>query len=473
MLVSTKDGQVIRNLTGGFDKDRGFEYITLPGGLRGNIVPILAWAPIGDRLAYFVRTEKERTLIIENIVSGKTEKRVDLRAVDGPESPTFSPDGKKVAFSAMQNGVQDIFTVDVDSGAIENLTKDATADYAPTFSPDGQSIVYTARIGSADKLFRLDLKTNVKTQLTFGSQDDTAAKFYDDHTVVFTSTAVDPKVTLTPEMAATATSRTSGRSISTPGLLTQWTDTLTGNVSPVVLKQSDGRRSPSSRTTRDDTAFTSFRPDKTPIATASVSDFGGPGPDRRVHGADQPHGHPRQHPPQGRVGKDEPRRPAAHQHRLHDRRQHLRQHGDHVQRRARRQAGQFLRPIGGAVPGRRRSRTRTRSAVCGIRCRDSRPTRSTTARTSKTPARSTIRRSRRSSRATWPNRSRASAAARCRRSIRSTNTRASSSRPGYLHLNEHYTDDTLQAEAVAYQIGDLRLAAASATAACCPSACPS
>src|SRR5262249_53429411 len=48
VLISSKDGEVIRNLTKGFDKDRGFEYISLSGGLRGNLVPILAWSPVGD-----------------------------------------------------------------------------------------------------------------------------------------------------------------------------------------------------------------------------------------------------------------------------------------------------------------------------------------------------------------------------------------------------------------------------------------
>src|ERR671912_1370727 len=36
VLMSTKDGRVIRNLTSGFNKDKGFEYIRTPGGFRNN-----------------------------------------------------------------------------------------------------------------------------------------------------------------------------------------------------------------------------------------------------------------------------------------------------------------------------------------------------------------------------------------------------------------------------------------------------
>ena len=58
ILLSTNDGSVVNNLTSGFNKDRGFEYIRTPGGFRNNAVPWMSWAPTGDRIAYFARTEK-------------------------------------------------------------------------------------------------------------------------------------------------------------------------------------------------------------------------------------------------------------------------------------------------------------------------------------------------------------------------------------------------------------------------------
>ena len=54
VLISAKDGKVIRNLTPGFDQGMGFDYIVTPGS-RWITIPWLAWAPAGDRLAYVVR----------------------------------------------------------------------------------------------------------------------------------------------------------------------------------------------------------------------------------------------------------------------------------------------------------------------------------------------------------------------------------------------------------------------------------
>ena len=104
VLISAKDGQVIRNLTKGFDQSSGFEYLATPGG-RWNSVPWMTWSNQGDRLAYFVRTEKDRSLIVQNVITRKIEYRIPIDTIDSPESPDFSPDGRLIAFSGDRKSV--------------------------------------------------------------------------------------------------------------------------------------------------------------------------------------------------------------------------------------------------------------------------------------------------------------------------------------------------------------------------------
>ena len=78
----------------------------------------MSWAPAGDRIAYFARTEKNKTLILQNVVTTKIEKRIELKTVDMPESPDISPDGKEVAFAALRGAVGDIFIVNIETGEI-------------------------------------------------------------------------------------------------------------------------------------------------------------------------------------------------------------------------------------------------------------------------------------------------------------------------------------------------------------------
>lgn len=277
ILISAKDGQFIRNLTKGFDKDRGWEYIATAGGLRGNLVPWMSWAPKGDRLAYFARTEKNKTLIIQNVVSGKVEQRFSLDSVDGPESPAFSPDGTKVAFSALRGAVGDIFTVDLNTGTITNVTNDPFADYSPTYSPDGRTLVYTARVSGNDKLFRVGADGAGKRQLTFGTHDDTAAKFLDANTVYFTSTATDPAVMLAPEVARDGNIPNVWSLDLTSGDLKQWTDTATGNVSPSILREGGTPRVAFVSYYKGANGIHIISRDK-PLLTVPSADFGAPGP---------------------------------------------------------------------------------------------------------------------------------------------------------------------------------------------------
>lgn len=277
VLMSTKDGKPQANLTSGFNKDRGFEYIATPGGFRNNAVSWMSWAPAGDRLAYFARTEKNKTLILQNVVTKKIEKRFELKTVDGPESPDFSPDGKEVAFSALRDAIADIFIINLETGQIRNITNDNFGDYAPTYAPDGKSIIYLARVSGNDKLFRVDLATGKKTQVTFGTHDDGGAQFLDADTIVFPSTAVDPNQPIDPEVARngniyniwTLHFDKDGK----PGELKQYTDTLTGNVSPIVLRDQKPAK----------IAFVTYYkgeygihtlPREEPLHTVASSDFG-------------------------------------------------------------------------------------------------------------------------------------------------------------------------------------------------------
>lgn len=276
VLLSAKDGAIIRNLTSGFDQSMGFEYLATPGG-RWNSVPWMTWSPQGDRLAYFARTEKDRSLIVQNVVSRKIELRIPLTTIDSPESPDFSPDGKLIAFSGLRGSDADIFTVNLETREIVNLTKDTFASYAPTWALDGRSLVYLVRVSGNEKLFRMNADGSNPTQLTFGTHDEGGAQFLDANTLVFASTAVNPAEPIDPEVAKNGQIYNIWTLDLTTNELRQFTDALSGNVSPVVLRAAPANR----------IAFVAYfkgeyglhvleRKDE--ITKVASADFGSPGP---------------------------------------------------------------------------------------------------------------------------------------------------------------------------------------------------
>jgi hypothetical protein len=277
VLLSARDGKEIKNLTSGFDQGMGFEFIVTPGG-RWNTVPWMSWSPSGDRLAYFVRNEKWRTLVVQDILTGEIMQRFPMRMLDDPESPDISPDGRKVAFAALQGGVGDVFVLDLETAEVINVTNDAFADSGPTWSPDGSSLIYLARISSNEKLFRLDLDTSEKTQLTFGTHDDGAAQFFDEHTLVFSSTAMDPAEPVDPDVARDGSAYNIWTLDLRDMLLRQYTDTLGGNVGAVVLRDETGAQRVSFISYYQTDWELHLMDRREPIATVASSDFGTPSP---------------------------------------------------------------------------------------------------------------------------------------------------------------------------------------------------
>jgi hypothetical protein len=85
VLLSAKDGSVIRNLTNGFDQDKGFEFLITPAcastWCRGS--------PGRRRRSHRVLRpqEKTRTLILQNILNRNVDSASDMKTVDDPESP--------------------------------------------------------------------------------------------------------------------------------------------------------------------------------------------------------------------------------------------------------------------------------------------------------------------------------------------------------------------------------------------------
>jgi WD40 repeat protein len=246
--------------------------------MRFNTVPLMSWSPQGDRLAYFVRTEKDRSLLLQNVISRKIEVRIPMTTVDSPESPDISPDGKLVAFAASRGIIEDIYTVNLETKEIVNLTKDEFADYSPTWAPDGKSIVYLKRVSGNEKLFQLDLATGKSTQLTFGTHDEGGAQFIDANTLVFTSTATDPAKAIDADVAKNGMVHNVWTLNMKTGELQQYTDALAGNFSPVVMHETAGAPRIGFVTYYKGEYGLHTLERKDPIAKAATSDFGSPGP---------------------------------------------------------------------------------------------------------------------------------------------------------------------------------------------------
>jgi hypothetical protein len=183
IILSAKDGKMIRNVTKGYTNK--YQYIVAAAFDGKND---LTWSPEGDRIAFFARTEDERKLFIFDALKGKLVQEVSMPGVDVEESPAFSPDGKSVLFSGNAGGVSDIFRYDFDMKVVTQVTKDEFYDSNPAWSPDGKQIIFNRRIDRWEKIFMVDASDPGRlTQLTFGESSDIEPSFSKDGKTLYYS----------------------------------------------------------------------------------------------------------------------------------------------------------------------------------------------------------------------------------------------------------------------------------------------
>jgi TolB protein len=84
--------------------------------------------------------------------------------------PSFSPDGKQIAFCSTRAGNWDIYTMDIDGKNVVQLTNDTMQHIHPSFSPDGTRLVYSCLGGKSGQweLWTVDLASGQKQIIGFG-----------------------------------------------------------------------------------------------------------------------------------------------------------------------------------------------------------------------------------------------------------------------------------------------------------------
>ena len=61
------------------------------------------------------------------------------------KDPSWSPNGKRIAFSSARNGeLHDIYVMDADGGNLLNITNHPDSDWNPSWSPDGKRIAFVS-----------------------------------------------------------------------------------------------------------------------------------------------------------------------------------------------------------------------------------------------------------------------------------------------------------------------------------------
>ena len=208
---------VIREIESGSTRRIGYEGV--------NITP--TWLPdSGGKLAATLSTSGDEEIYLLT-PSGKIDKKLtDSWGID--VSPSFSPDGRQMAFVSKRAGSPQIYIKQLKSGEVRRLTFEGSYNTEPDWSPAGDKIVYSSMNGGQADICVIGVDGEGREQLTRGAGSNESPTWSPDGSLIaFSSTR-----TGTAKLYVMTASGTDQRQLlDMPGqqLLPDWSPTLTAD----------------------------------------------------------------------------------------------------------------------------------------------------------------------------------------------------------------------------------------------------
>ena len=166
----------IRDLSAGIISTINKSGISIDPGWRNSREVATTLSFEGDQEIYLIK--------VDGAISRRLtfSKGIDL-------SPSFSPDGSKMAYVSDQNGLPQIFIEDLQSGQVNRLTFSGRYNTQPSWSPAGDKIAYTTwESGGEINIFAIGIDGSGLKQLTANSGENESPSWSPDgRMIVFTS----------------------------------------------------------------------------------------------------------------------------------------------------------------------------------------------------------------------------------------------------------------------------------------------
>ena len=156
----------------------------LGGGFSGARSP--AFTPDGKRVVYSYADEGLQRIYSANI--DLSDQRILIESTGVNNWPSFSPDGKRLLFGSSRDDDFEIYVSHADGSAPQRLTSQPRQDIRPRWSPDGKQIAFTsAREGNYEIYVMNADGSQVRRVTNHPERDDYAAWHPDGQRLVIVS----------------------------------------------------------------------------------------------------------------------------------------------------------------------------------------------------------------------------------------------------------------------------------------------
>ncbi len=138
-----------------------------PKPLLTSTDPIMSpsWSPNGKQIAYVSFENRRASIYVQNVASGARQLISQFPGING--APAWSPDGRKLALVLSKSGAPNIYSLDLGSRQLKQLTRDYYINTEPSFSPNGASIIFTSDRSGKPQIYELKTASGAVSRVTY------------------------------------------------------------------------------------------------------------------------------------------------------------------------------------------------------------------------------------------------------------------------------------------------------------------
>ncbi|MDX1367421.1 Tol-Pal system beta propeller repeat protein TolB [Pseudomonas sp.] len=129
--------------------------------------PILSpsFAPDGRRIAYVSFEQKRPRIFVQHIDTGRREQITNFEGLNG--APAWSPDGSRLAFVLSKDGNPEIYVMDMGSRQVRRVTNQGAIDTEPFWGKDGNTIYFTSDRSGKPQIYKTNINSGAVERVTF------------------------------------------------------------------------------------------------------------------------------------------------------------------------------------------------------------------------------------------------------------------------------------------------------------------
>jgi Tol biopolymer transport system component len=106
-----------------------------------------SWSPDGQRLAFYSERDGRGDIYVMNADGSGEQRLTDTAADEG--YPSWSPDGRTITFDSDRDGNFEIYAMDADGGNVRRITNHPARDVSASWAPDGSEIAFMSDRGGS------------------------------------------------------------------------------------------------------------------------------------------------------------------------------------------------------------------------------------------------------------------------------------------------------------------------------------